>query len=168
MQCEQCGTREAVVHLTQIAEDQVTVVHLCEKCAADRGFDTGAAASQTPLGGFLATLTGLGELVPEGEVTQRCPGCGAGFDDFRKSGRLGCAECYAAFAGPLRELMRRLHGATAHAGERYRVGGAGGALEPASAAADVEKLQLQLREAIAAEDFELAARLRDALRVARD
>lgn len=168
MQCEQCGTREAVVHLTQIAEDQVTVVHLCEKCAADRGFDTGAAASQTPLGGFLATLTGLGELAPEGDATQRCSGCGAGFDDFRKTGRLGCAECYAAFAGPLRELMRRLHGATAHAGERYRAGGAGSAMEPVDAVADIEALQSQLREAIAAEDFELAARLRDALRVSRD
>lgn len=168
MQCEQCGTREAVVHLTQIAEDQVTVVHLCEKCAADRGFDTGVAASQTPLGGFLATLTGLGELVPEGQVALTCPRCGAGFDDFRRTGRLGCAECYATFAAPLRELMRRLHGATVHAGEHYRVAGTGGAGPPEDPAERLEKLQVQLREAIDAEDFELAARLRDALRVARD
>ncbi|MGH7532438.1 MAG: UvrB/UvrC motif-containing protein [Gemmatimonadales bacterium] len=168
MQCEQCGTREAVVHLTQIAEDQVTVVHLCEKCAADRGFDTGVAASQTPLGGFLATLSSLGELAPADENSERCPGCGAGFDDFRKTGRLGCARCYATFSGPLRELMRRLHGASAHAGERYRSAEPAGDGAAGAVAEMVEGLQVQLREAIAAEDFELAARLRDALRGARD
>ncbi|MGH7590909.1 MAG: UvrB/UvrC motif-containing protein, partial [Gemmatimonadales bacterium] len=104
---------------------------------------------------------------PADENSERCPGCGAGFDDFRKTGRLGCATCYATFSGPLRELMRRLHGASAHAGERYRSTDpvAGGA--PA-AAETVEGLQVQLREAIAAEDFELAAQLRDALRGARD
>ncbi|HET7025752.1 MAG TPA: UvrB/UvrC motif-containing protein [Gemmatimonadales bacterium] len=168
MQCEQCGTREAVVHLTQIAEDQVTVVHLCEKCAADRGFDTGVAASQTPLGGFLATLSSLGELGPSEADTERCPVCGAGFDDFRKTGRLGCAACYTTFSGPLRELMRRLHGAVAHAGERYRSAPSAAGEAPAALPDPVEKLQVQLREAIAAEDFELAARLRDALRGPRD
>ncbi|MGB7211928.1 MAG: UvrB/UvrC motif-containing protein [Gemmatimonadales bacterium] len=166
MQCEQCGTREAVVHLTQIAEDQVTVVHLCEKCAADRGFDTGVAASQTPLGGFLATLSSMGDLGPAEEASEPCPGCGAGFDDFRKTGRLGCAVCYSTFSGPLRELMRRLHGATAHSGERYRIGLSG--VSENEVTGSIESLQVQLREAIAAEDFELAARLRDALRGARD
>lgn len=168
MQCEQCGTREAVVHLTQIAEDQVTVVHLCEKCAADRGFDTGVAASQTPLGGFLATLSSLAEPAPGDENTDRCPGCGAGFDDFRKSGRLGCAACYVTFSGPLRELMRRLHGASVHAGERYRAADPVGGGPQVPGADAIAALQAQLREAIVAEDFELAARIRDALRGVRD
>lgn len=164
MQCEQCGEREAVVHLTQIADDQVTVVHLCEKCAADRGVDTGAAQGQTPLGGFLATLSGLGELPVPAGAPERCPGCGASFDDFRRTGRLGCAVCYTTFAAPLRDLMRRLHGATAHAGERYRDAGPGGEAAAGDDSANMASLQSQLRAAIDSEDFELAARLRDQLR----
>ena len=35
MQCDQCKEREAVVHLTQIVEEQVTTQHLCERCAAE-------------------------------------------------------------------------------------------------------------------------------------
>ena len=164
MQCEQCGEREAVVHLTQIANDQVTVVHLCEKCAADRGVDTGAAQGQTPLGGFLATLSGLGELPAPAGAAERCPGCGASFDDFRRTGRLGCAACYTTFAAPLRDLMRRLHGATAHAGERYRDAAHAGGPATENSPAILASLQAQLRAAIAAEDFELAARIRDQLR----
>lgn len=166
MPCEQCGEREAVVHLTQIAENQVTVVHLCERCAAERGFDTGAAAAKTPLGGFLATLSTLADVEPAAGAPARCPSCGAGFDDFKASGRLGCAECYGTFAGPLRELMRRLHGATVHTGERYHAGLPGG--EVKSSGLDVGELQAQLRAAIAAEDFERAAELRDRLRGHRD
>ena len=166
MPCEQCGEREAVVHLTQIAENQVTVVHLCERCAAERGFDTGATTAKTPLGGFLATLSTLADAEATAEGPSRCASCGAGFDDFKASGRLGCAGCYEAFAGPLRELMRRLHGATVHTGERYQADGVGGT--PQAAAANVQELQAQLRTAIADEDFERAAELRDRLRGLRD
>ena len=166
MPCEQCGEREAVVHLTQIAENQVTVVHLCERCAAERGFDTGTAAAKTPLGGFLATLSTLADVETAADGPSRCPACGAGFDDFKTSGRLGCAGCYEAFAGPLRELMRRLHGATVHTGERYQADAEGAVPEQAPTSA--QELQLQLRTAIADEDFERAAELRDRLRGLRD
>ncbi|MGH7733848.1 MAG: UvrB/UvrC motif-containing protein, partial [Gemmatimonadales bacterium] len=64
--------------------------------------------------------------------------------------------------------MRRLHGASAHAGERYRSAVPAGEGAAGAVAETVEGLQVQLREAIAAEDFELAAQLRDALRGARD
>lgn len=167
MQCQECGEREAVVHLTQIAENQVTVMHLCERCAADRGFDTGAAAVQTPLGGFLATLSGLGEGVPGPASTLRCPGCGAGFDDFKGSGRLGCAVCYVTFGPQLRELARRLHGAAVHVGERYRRPGDVNDGQGQSGEGALEELQARLRAAVAAEDFEQAARLRDQLRSLR-
>jgi protein arginine kinase activator len=140
----------------------VTVVHLCERCAAERGFDTGATAAKSPLGNFLATLSGLTD--PEGpgdRPPDRCPTCGGTSEDFKTSGRLGCADCYRTFAAPLRDLMRRLHGATTHQGERYRPVADEGGHQPAP---DDAELQEQLRQAIAGEDFERAAELRDRLR----
>ena len=91
-------------------------------------------------------------------------------DDFRQTGRLGCARCYTTFEPPLRDLLRRLHGSTQHVGERYSAPPAAGLAEVAGAAGAapdtrVSVLKEQLRRAVEAEDFELAAELRDRLKV---
>ena len=56
MTCDQCREREAVIHLTQIVNEQVTTVHLCEKCAAEKGVESPGSAVKTPLGTFLAAM----------------------------------------------------------------------------------------------------------------
>jgi protein arginine kinase activator len=163
MQCSQCQSREAVIHLTQIANEEVVTVHLCEKCAAEKGVETTASLGKTPIGGFLASmgkgLLDIAPATPAGEALT-CRRCGATLNDFRETGRLGCAECYLTFEGSLRELLRRLHGSSRHIGERYR---AMGPLENGGKR-DAE-LREQLRLAIETENFELAAELRDRLRV---
>ncbi len=166
MQCDQCKEREAVVHLTQIVEEQVTTQHLCERCAAERGVESSTLVPKTPLGSFLAAMGKSPDTRGSG-TRGACTGCGATLQDFRETGRLGCGECYATFGAELRDLLRRLHGSTTHMGDRYQAPGAAaesvqgdeaGAEDPSSG------LREQLREAIAAEDFELAAELRDRLR----
>ncbi|MDX2191884.1 MAG: UvrB/UvrC motif-containing protein [Gemmatimonadales bacterium] len=169
--CKQCGERDAVFHLHQVVGDQTVVLHLCERCAAERGYETAQSVQQTPLGSFLAAMgKGLGGVAtaPSGS---RCPGCGASLQDFRESGKLGCSECYVTFASPLRELLRRLHGATVHVGEAYlapleppEAAGAAPAERVGAATGAVEALRAQLAQAIATENFELAAELRDRLR----
>ncbi len=162
MLCEQCHAREAVVHLTQIVNEQVTTVHLCERCAAEKGVEGGGLAAKTPLGDFLAAI-GKGQLgVPLGtvELTQ-CPTCGATLQDFRESGRLGCADCYRTFETQMRDLLRRVHGSTHHVGERYARRGS----DAVSVDRAQEDLREQLRLAVETENFELAAELRDRLRV---
>lgn len=162
--CTQCHQREAVIRLTQVQEDQVVTLRLCERCAAERGVDTGVGIAATPLGGFLAALGNVGGAVgPPGlHDAEVCPGCEATLQDFRESGRVGCAACWDAFAGALGPLVRRLHGSTQHAGARYRPPGqAAGADDPAGL---LRRLQAQLDLAVATENFELAAELRDRLR----
>ncbi len=164
--CQSCHEREAVVHLTQVVDEQVTTVHLCGKCAAERGIATEIEASASPLGSFLAAL-GPATIAPSGVTPESevCPECGATIADIRASGRLGCATCWVTFARPLRDLVRRLHGATRHVGEWYD--------DPASADSeagerrvDHERIRLReaLRDAVDAEAFEVAAELRDRLR----
>lgn len=154
MTCDVCGEREAIVNLTQIENGEATAMHLCERCAAERGVEP-PAPGKTPLGGFLAAM---GELSAGGG--EACPSCGATLQSFRESGRLGCSECWNAFEPSLRELVRRLHGSTYHVGERYshETG------EIPTAQLERE-LREKLKEAVAAENFELAAELRDRLRV---
>lgn len=160
MRCDHCHEREAVVHLTQVTGTETTQVHLCEKCAAEKGIEPSTALVKSPLGAFLAQLSTPGALEAPG-AELRCPRCGAGLSDFREVGRLGCAECWGAFTGPLTDLVRRLHGATRHTGERYA---APGTAPPAEPSPQSERLREELRQAVAAEDFERAARLRDELK----
>ncbi len=54
--CDACGVREAVIHLTQVVENTITTLHLCEECAAEKGVDTSVHAPKFPLEGFLASL----------------------------------------------------------------------------------------------------------------
>jgi protein arginine kinase activator len=162
MPCEQCREREAVIHLTQIVNEQVTTLHLCERCAAEKGVESPGSQPKTPLGTFLAAMgQELPEQTPAPRSTESCPRCGGSLQDFRESGRLGCPDCYRTFEVPLRDLLRRLHGSTHHMGERYADRQTASPKERPQAA----ELREQLRLAVETENFELAAELRDRLRV---
>lgn len=162
MQCDHCGERPAAIHLTQIVSNSVTTLHLCETCAAEKGVQTGASVAKFPLSDFLASMgKGGAGAIPASAEAEPCGYCGATLNDFRETGRLGCPHCYATFESHLRDLLRRLHGSSQHVGEVY--------LPPAGDGADqrrqLTELRDQLRRAVEAENFELAAELRDKIRV---
>ena len=167
MKCTQCGEREAVVQLTQIANEQVVHLHLCERCAAEKGVETAAGVGKTPIGSFLASmgpeaLAGSGVL-PASE--ESCATCGATIADFKQTGRLGCPECWVAFERPLRDLVRRLHGSSRHTGRRAASVTFPGTVPARLAEAPtVIEIRAQLKLAVEAENFELAAELRDRLK----
>lgn len=167
MVCENCHEREAVIHLTQIVNNSVTTMHLCEPCAAEKGVETGSSVAKFPLGDFLASLGKGGGAEPEEAALEvPCKACGATLRDFRQTGRLGCAQCYDSFATHLRDLLRRLHGSTRHEGETYQPAGTAAPRAPsAKPSRSVEDLREALRRAVEAENFELAAELRDRIRV---
>jgi protein arginine kinase activator len=158
MECDNCGSGDAVVHLTQIVNNEMSTFHLCERCAAEKGLDTTPEPSNVPLTDFLAQM---GEEEPKGtEGDEPCAFCGLTFAAFREAGRLGCPHCYTAFEGHLRGLLRRIHGGTRHMGKVY--------LPPDPTASDMEKrldgLRRKLERAVEMEDFERAAEIRDEIR----
>jgi protein arginine kinase activator len=151
MVCDNCGSGDAVVHLTQIVNNEMSTYHLCEKCAAAKGLETSPD--------FLAQM-GQSSSGQAGDPEGTCDFCGLTFADFRETGRLGCPHCYATFEAQLRGLLRRIHGATQHVGKVY--------LPPDPSASEMEKrlegLHRKLQRAVDAEDFERAAELRDKIR----
>ena len=162
MLCDNCKERDAVINLTQVEHDSKVTLHLCEQCAQQKGVETGGAVLKSPLGGFITAMgKGTASLLPNPADGLRCSACGSTLKDFRESGRLGCAECYGAFETHLRDLLRRLHGSSQHLGERYAAPGA----EHADPQAELLDLKDQLRRAVDSENFELAAELRDRIRV---
>ena len=159
MLCDNCKERDSVVELIRPSAEGVSKIHLCEKCAAEQGVETTVATPKHPLGDFLKAVQ-KDLLVPGGEAG-RCTFCGATMKDFRATGRLGCARCYVTFEGSLRELLRRVHGNSRHAGRRYEPPRP----EESEKTIVLSDLRERLRRAIEAEQFELAADLRDRIRV---
>jgi protein arginine kinase activator len=163
MQCDNCKDRPAGIHLTQIVNNSVTTVHLCEECAAAKGVQTGATVAKNTLSDFLATMgKGAAAALPADADAGRCGFCGGSLQDFRESGRLGCPHCYETFGTHLRNLLRRLHGAHQHVGEIYLPPTAAGSDDPTRRIGDLRE---QLKRAVESENFELAAELRDRIRV---
>jgi len=146
------------VHLTEIVDDQMSEMHLCEECAREKSVQM---EQQFGLADLLAGLSDFGKQIKDyEEVALTCPNCNTTYDDFKKFGRLGCSECYTAFKDHLAMLLKKIHGSTHHYGKA-----------PGSVAKSGEnktetlhKLKEQLQKAIENENFEKAADLRDKIR----
>ena len=161
MTCDLCAKNEATVHLTEIVNNQTRELHLCEICAHEKGTQ---AAEQFGLGELLAGLADF-SMRPGGKTAEKmvCDRCQLTYEDFRKTGRLGCDHCYETFHKFLAPLLKRIHGSTQHVGLTPPPAAAKGKGEAAPEQA-LEKLKEKLKTAIASESFEEAARLRDRIR----
>jgi protein arginine kinase activator len=160
MLCDNCRERDAVVKLTRVVEGEPVYFNLCEKCASEQGVEpSGQTAPKTALGDMLFQVQQ--QLLLGGTEVARCSFCQLTLKEFRQTGRLGCARCYSSFESSLRELLRRVHGGARHAGRKY---------EPPRVSLPerltlLGELKERLRRAVETEQFELAADLRDRIRV---
>ena len=157
MKCDLCN-KKATVHLTEIVDDQMSEMHLCEECAREKSVQM---EQQFGLSDLLAGLTDFGKQTKPAEtVSLKCGRCNMNYDDFRKFGRLGCSECYDAFKSHLATLLKKIHGSNQHLGKAP-------AMIPKAQKKKIEDLQdlkVELMQAIQLEDFEKAAKLRDKIR----
>ncbi len=156
MLCDICGKNSATVHLTEIIDNQMNELHLCEECARQKNAEMEHKFGSDLLAGMAETE----KFAKEKEtVSVICPNCGLSYTNFKKIGRLGCGECYIAFKKYLILLLKRIHGSAQHVGKVPRKTGV--ALKKKTLLQDLgDKLQA----AIKVEDFEEAARIRDRIR----
>jgi len=167
MLCNLCNKNQATVHLTEIVDDQMSELHLCDECAKKKSVQM---EQQFGLSDLLAGLVDYSKQLggaEKGTVALQCSYCGLTYDDFRKIGRLGCSECYTSFGKYLGPLLKRIHGAGQHMGKAPVVFAA----EPGfkgqkTRGMDIAELKANLQQAIGQEEFEEAARLRDAIKEA--
>ncbi|MEI6862851.1 MAG: UvrB/UvrC motif-containing protein [Candidatus Omnitrophota bacterium] len=157
MLCEVCKKKEATVHLTEIINDKVAKLNLCEGCAKDKGTEM---EEHFGLNDLLAGLADLGTTTePELLQTVKCPSCGFTYQDFKKVGRFGCGDCYEAFKKQLGPLLKRIHGADRHTGKIPLMVG-----KTVKDTRNLQDLKAKMENAIQTEDFEEAARLRDVIK----
>lgn len=180
MKCDLCDN-EASTHEVTIRGGKKIERHLCESCAKKHGIDT---KPSMPIAQMLTSLVmgqGIGATIasgPEAPKPVKCGKCGMTFADFKQHALVGCPECYTQMEAQLGPIIERAHeGATHHVGklprralEASRRAGGGQSVEAILGTARergerLGMLRKQLEEAIRAEQYERAARLRDEMRL---
>jgi len=150
--CQRCKKQQATIHLTEILNNEKRERHLCEDCAREEGVAIKAQINlQDILSGMLEAHESAGR-----DANLRCPDCGITYAEFRSQGRLGCPHDYEVFAESLQEVFEKVHGADEHVGKLPQRAGA-----DSRGQRKLMQLRRQLREAVEAEQYEEAARLRD-------
>jgi protein arginine kinase activator len=154
MKCHNCD-ENATVHLTEIIDGQKRAIHLCKKCAEQQHFTN---QQELDIPAILQHM--IGQHAAETDELSRlaCPTCGIKYMEFRSAGRLGCPQDYQVFHDVLLPLLQRHHRGCTHVGKspRHR--------RDAALQTELAQLRRQLRDAVEAESYEEAARLRDLIR----
>ena len=155
MKCDKCD-KPATIHLTEIVDGHKSEKHLCEDCAGTEGITIKANLPLSQLLEDFVLQTSSGAEASD----LSCDVCGLTFSEFRDHAVLGCPHDYNAFEDALVPLLERAQeGASQHVGK-----------VPHRAGSDQKKqnsilrLRAQLKGAIAAEDYERAAALRDQIK----
>ncbi|MEM9414487.1 MAG: UvrB/UvrC motif-containing protein [Planctomycetota bacterium] len=159
--CDKCD-RPATHHSVEVIKGEKIEMHLCEQHAAEEGFTV--SNSHAPINELLThyvKMTGAkgGQkgTAKTGRIDRKCPDCGLKFSDFREKSLLGCSGCYTAFKRPLVTLLERAQeGGSQHVGKVPRRSGGGEQRQLL-----IARMRKRLDHAIAAENYELAAQLRD-------
>jgi protein arginine kinase activator len=161
MRCEKCP-KPATFHITDIVEKgKHREFHFCDEHARQHLAPADETAEQ-PISELAKKLivSGQGPLrEPSPADKQVCPICQITFLEFRNSGRLGCPYDYEVFRDELMPLLENIHGETRHSGKVPR-------RAPRNTQQQTTLIQLrnELKRAVAAEDYESAARLRDQIK----
>ncbi len=176
MLCDECRQKEAAFTVSVMIQGTSTIRHLCPECHQKLNRQIRAGNLQELLSSILKAITaktvseeaetGLSFDLPEELQEQEktgpepvCPECHTTLSSFRKTGRLGCPACYQAFRQQLQPMLMQIHGHVAHAG---RVPSS--SREARRHRSRQEELTRQMAQAVAQEDFETAAALRDQLK----
>lgn len=156
MKCDFCD-KSAVVHEMTVRNGVKKEVHLCEDHARQAGLEVTA---HQPINQLLTQFVMTQASAKPVQVSKKsCPSCGLTFAQFRQHSVLGCADCYDAFAELLEPLIERAqNGGAHHCGKAP-----GRAGESIDRQLQIRQIVKELDEAVAAEQYERAARLRDRL-----
>lgn len=171
MLCQNCGKNEANVKYTQIVNGVKKEMVLCEDCASKLGIDNFKINMPIHFSNFLDDFFTDEQLLPSfvREKHSQCNNCGELYDDFIKTGLLGCPSDYDMFGDRLERVLRNIQGGTKHIGRKplnidEKLSNIGENKKPEKKMSETEKLTQELNQAIKEERYEDAAKLRDEIK----
>ncbi len=154
MLCQSCKKNEATTHIKRVVNGRIEEYDLCPECAKKMGYTSLFSNFESEWNSLLGSFFGGG--LPSRTSATRCKSCGASFSEIAKRGMVGCPDCYETFYEELLPSIKKIHGNTRHNGKFPSSSG-----RQLAIVNELESMQEQLNEAIARQEFEKAAELRD-------
>lgn len=164
MLCELCGKNEASIHITKIVNGVKKEANICSKCAGKtEGFNLTSDMDIMTSFSFQNILGGLMDYVNTSKNNTieevKCKNCGAFYREFKEKGLLGCSECYKYFSPAILSVVRGVQGNIEHVGKIPKKLG-----KDLIHKQKILNLKEQLQNAIALEEYEKAAEIRDKIK----
>lgn len=158
MICSECKSNNATLFYQQTINGKTTELNLCPECAAKHGLLGGTS--------LFSELFSVPKFIKStGTKTARktCSLCGKDETNFISDGKVSCPVCYETFAEELSAPIKRIHGNVSHIGRapfKFR--------KQNDKEKKLKELRRKLKEAIANEEYENAAIIRDKIREIED
>lgn len=150
MLCDECKKNEAVYRTVNKYNGKRTEVNLCADCRrAKLHGERNVKKSTSPL---------ISERKPEIKI---CTSCGTTLAEFEKSGYVGCEFCYSAFGKEIDERLPKMRQGSSHVGKSP-------SKEASTPEREYERVNAELRKAVAAEDYDRATQLTARLKELRN
>jgi len=171
MKCQNCGENEANVKYTQIINGVKKELHLCQRCSEELGIGNFNMNFDMPmdLSSFFADFLGEPDtgFFPDTSMREelKCNECGKTFEDFANTGRFGCGNCYNVFSDKIDTILKNIHNGDRHVGRKGIPSATH--IEKMNQVAPnnkIEKLKMDLKNAIKEERYEDAAKIRDEIK----
>ncbi|MBP7088567.1 MAG: UvrB/UvrC motif-containing protein [Candidatus Omnitrophica bacterium] len=155
MLCDVCHKNIATVHLTEIVDDKIVEMHICQSCAQTKAEELKEHLS---IPGFLGGLINQ-DREGKRKINLKCPACNLTYEEFKAKGKLGCERCYVIFKEQLLPLLKKIHSSLKHTGKApVQID------QKVIVESRIEDLRKRLERAIQLEEYEDAAKLRDEIK----
>ena len=164
MLCQNCKKSEATTHIKRVINGEATESHLCSSCAQNSGYRDLFDDFSFNLPGIFSSFFGDTALTLGESRLDRCEKCGCCFDDIIKTGTVGCADCYEKFYNKLRPSIQRIHGKAKHSGKVPPVRKEEITVKEKTAEEKIADLEAEMQKAVAEQNFERAAIIRDEIK----
>jgi len=168
MLCEKCRKNEAKVNLITVMNGQKHEVWLCENCVKDIAnipfLNSMAQNINLPLQGMLTEILSSTDSnktnIDNNKIKEIvCSSCGLTYNEFKRSGKLGCSDCYKDFKVVLEPRIKSLQAGIKHVGKIPKVKG-----RELVQRRKLKDLKEEMQKLIVDEEYERAAIVRDEIK----
>ena len=163
MLCDKCQKNPATVHIVKVINGDKTEMNLCHACAQEiqeiafRGASISPFSFQNLISGFVDHMGKIADQ--ESKPKLCCSNCGVTSEEFKRTGLVGCEQCYKTFTSIISPIIQRVQGKTEHKGKFPKKAG-----RELINKKRVTKLKEELQKAILEEEYEKAAIITDEIK----
>jgi len=158
MICQFCNSHQATVSIRQVDDEHQVEYNLCQRCIEEKGIRSPEFIVSKTSGNLFAELSAVDAISVQSRAQDSCDRCGLTWRLFQESGIFGCESCYDMFKVQLNQILCKIHGSHQHIGSRPK------SHRTVVNHEKLDEIKFQLECAIAEQDFELAAQLRDVVK----